>query len=146
MSWLVPKLRYRIHIQKPVQSANSDGGFDREYETITTIYAGMNIIPEYGTYIRGQSIDDKIFTHEFIVRYSAIKNIGKGFSSGFANGFDSLEDLNPLKSDYFIFLKDGSNVKGRLFQIINIQRDDERKEWFKFKVKEIEERGTGYAP
>ena len=147
MSWQVPKLRHRIQIRKATQTPNTEtGGFDRGYETLLTVWAGMKPTSEYSrytSYIRGESTDEKVATHEFKVRYVAVKNLGKAFTSAFGDGFDSIEDLNPLKSDYFIFLQNGSTVKGRLFQIVDIQRDDERKEWFAFRAKEIEEQGTG---
>lgn len=148
MSWLVPKLRFKIQIQKIVQGANSStGGFDREYETMATVYAGINNIISVQnniSYIRGNNIEDAP-THEFIIRYSSIKNFGKKFTSGFSIGFDSIEDFNPIKTDYFIFLNMGSSLKGRLFQIISTRRDEERKEWFNIKAKEIEELGIGYV-
>ena len=147
MSWLAPKLRHRIQIRKGVQAENSiTGGFDRSYETLTTIWAGIRETTDYSRYvstIRRETTDDKPVTHEFTVRYVAVKNLGKAFASGFASGFDSIEDLNPLKSDYFIFLQNGSTVKGRLFEIVEMKRDDDRKEWFRIRSKEIEEQGTG---
>ena len=147
MAWLTPKLKHRIQIRKGVQTANNTtGGLDRSYEILTTIWAGIRETSDYGRYIssiRGENVDDKIVTHEFIVRYVAVKNLGKAFGSGFASGFDSIEDLNPLKSDHFIFLQNGSAVKGRLFKIIETKRDDDRKEWLKIRCKEIEEQGTG---
>ena len=148
MAWLTPKLKYRIQIRKGVQTPNdTTGGLDRSYETLTTIWAGIRETSDYGRYIssiRGETVDDKTITHEFIVRYVAVKNLGKAFGSGFASGFDSIEDLNPLKSDHFIFLQNGSTVKGRLFEIIETKRDDDRKEWLKIRCKEIEEQGTGH--
>lgn len=147
MSWLAPKLKHKIQIRKAVQDENDiTGGFTRSYETLTTVWAGIRETSEYGRYIssvRGEAVDDKLVTHEFIVRHVAVKNLGKAYASGFAAGFDSIEDLNPLKSDHFIFLQNGSAVRGRLFQIVDAKRDDDRKEWFKFRCKEIEEHGTG---
>ena len=142
MSWLTPKLRHRIQIRKAVQTPNDWGGYDRSYETLLTIWADVQKTSDYFkyvSYIRGGSTDDKTSTHVFTVRYIAVKNLGKSFGSGFASGFDSIEDLNPLKSDHFIFLEAGTATKGRLFQIVDIARDDERKEWFMFRAKEVEE-------
>ena len=147
MSWQVPKLKHRIQIRKTTQAPNEDtGGFDRGYETLLTVWAGMkeaSSYTKYVSYIRGGKTDEKLVTHDFFVRYVAVKNLGKAFTSAFSSGFDSIEDLNPLKSDYFIFLQNSSTVKGRLFQIVDAMRDDDRKEWFKFRTKEIEEHGTG---
>jgi len=149
LSWLTPKLKHRIQIQKPTQTPNdTTGGFDRGYSTLTTVWAGMEEMTDYNkytSYIRGGNTDEKVSTHKFFVRYSAVKNLGKSFTSAFSGGYDSIEDINPLKSDMFIFLQTGTNVKGRLFQIVDILRDNDRKEWLKFQVKEIEEVGTGYA-
>lgn len=150
MSWLAPKLKHRIQLQKVVQDPNIFGSFDKEYETLTTIWAGMKETTNNDRFIetiraQNSDIDIDTPTHEFFVRYAAVKSLGKAFTSGFSSGMDSIEDLNPLKSDYFIFLQSGSSIKGRLFQVLDAKRDDDRKEWFKFRAIEIEERGTGAA-
>ena len=149
MSFLAPKLRHRIQIQKPTQTPNEEtGGFDRGYSTLTTVWAAMEEMTDYNkytSYIRGGSTDEKVSTHKFFVRYVAVKNLYKSFTSAFSGGYDSIEDINPLKSNLFIFLQNGTNIKGRLFQIVDISRDDERKEWLKFRTKVVEEQGTGYA-
>ena len=67
----------------------------------------------------------------------------RSFAISFSDAFDSIEDLNPLKSYYFIFLQRGSTVKGRLYQIEAVEKDDEFREHILFRCKEIEEKGTG---
>lgn len=143
MSWQAPKLRYRVQIRKGVQSDNVFGGFDRSYETLITVWAGLKRLSDYSTYIRGVQTDDKE-THEFIVRFFAVEDLGKEFTSAFGDSFNKQADSNPLKSDYFIFLQEGSTVKGRLFRIRRIQRDEKRREFLIIKAEEIEEQGTGY--
>ena len=71
------------------------------------------------------------------------KGFGKQVNSAFDSAFDNIEDLAPLKSEYFLFLQKGSTVKGRRFRIISIQRDDNFSELMKLGVKELEESGTG---
>ena len=72
--------------------------------------------------------------------YSAAKFAVKGFSEG----FDSIEDLALLKSDYFLFLQQGSTVKGRLFRIHGVSDNKEQREFLEIGAEEIEERGTGW--
>ncbi len=147
MSFLTPKLRHRIQIRQADQTGNDFGGFDRSYTTLTTIWAGINALKtefrEFVEIIRGQSLD-LAPTHEIVVREIAVRNLGISYGKGFDTGFDSIADLNPLKSDYFIFLEEGSAVKGRLFKIMKILRDEVRREYIRFRVMEIEEHGTGW--
>jgi hypothetical protein len=144
---LAHKLKHRIQIQKSVQTPNESGGYDKTYETLTTIWAGMNELTNltsYAKYIRGEAITDKSPTHEFKVRKVAVQNLGRETSSAFSTGFKAMADLMPLKSDYFIFLQEGSTIKGRLFQIIDLSRDENYNEFLKFRAMEIEEKGTGF--
>ena len=149
MSFLAPKLNHRIEIQKAVfdkDTPNLSGGFDRDYETLTTIWAGIKevrIFSDYAAIIRGEATGSEE-SHEFIVRMSAVENLGAAFTKGYSEGFDSIADLNPLKSDYFIFLKVGSSVKGRRFQILRLRRDEVHREFLLFRCTEIEEVGTGH--
>jgi hypothetical protein len=146
MTWLVPKLRHRIQIRKPVQTPNTAGGYDRSYTTLTTIWAeikSLKGIREFVPYIRGESLSE-LPTHECRVRLIAVQNLHKGYTKGFTKGFDSVADLSPLKKDHFIFIQKGSTFKGRLFQIANIKHDEERSEYIRFRVREVEEHGTGY--
>ena len=144
---LAYKLKHRIQIQRAIQTPNNSGGYDRTYETLLTVWAGLNELTNltsYAKYIRGEAITDKTPTHEFKVRKVAVQNLGQETTKAFSTAFDSIEDLMPLKSDYFIFLQQGSTVKGRLFQIIDLSRDENYNEYIKFRAMEIEEKGTGY--
>jgi hypothetical protein len=145
---LAHKLKHRISIQEAVQTPNDAGGFDKSYTTLTTIWARMDNVSDNTRnliYIRGENdSDQKTPTHKFLVRWAAVKNLGKEFNSAFSSDFDSIEDLMPLKSDMFIFLHQGSAYKGRRFQILDISRDENNKEWLKFRAAEIEEIGTGW--
>lgn len=149
--WLAPKLKHRVEIQEPVQTGNLSGGFDRSYTTLVTIWAGIKedtdlVSSVRGMYIRGtQTIDEG--THEFTVRRAAVYySLNNAFNKEFSNAFDNINDLNPLKSDNFIFLQanSGSSTSGRRFKIIRTRVDDSNKEFVKIRVKEIEEIGTGW--
>ena len=96
-----------------------------------------------GKYVRGKQINENA-THVFIVRFSAVASLGKTYNSGFASGFDSIVDLSPLKSDYFLFVQKGSTVKGRLFRIHEVINVSEADEQLMIAAEEVEERGTGY--
>ena len=147
MNYLASKLKYRIEIRKGVQEPNDIGGFDRSYEVLKTIWAEVkeskSVSSGFIAAIRGQTVNNSP-SHEFIVRQSSIISLGKEFgSSPFATDFNSVSDVNPIKADYFIFLKANGNT-GRLFKIIGTKRDEANKDKFCFKAKEIEEHGTGY--
>jgi len=146
MSWMVPKLKHRIQIRQPVQTPNDAGGYTRSYTTALTVWAEIKPVSVMGAYVaytRGESVDT-LPSHECTVRLTAVKSLGKSYTSGFSTGFDSIEDLAPLKNDYFIFLEAGSATKGRLFRIVDLKRDEENSEFLKFRVQEIEEQGTGF--
>ena len=147
MSYIAPKLKHRIEIQKMVQVENDlTGGFDQSYVTLLTIWAAVKSASEYLAYVmaKGGANLNKIDTHIMTVRFSSVQYLGTAYASGFSAGFDTMEDLQPLKRDYFIFLRNGSSIKGRLFQINALQRDEKNREFMKIKVTEIEEQGTGY--
>lgn len=145
--WLAPKLGRKIQILKSVQTENEDGGFDITYETLLTVWAGIEPVKtgfnKYIQAIRGETISN-IETHEFIVRKSAVWKLGQETAKSFSAAFKSMGDIAPIKSDMFIFMNEGSSVKGRLFQVTSIMRDEERDEYLKFRCMELEEHGTGY--
>lgn len=148
MSWLAPELDKRIQIVKPVQSPNSiSGGFNRSYETLLTIWGGLKPL-EYvrssTQYIRGVQTTNDI-THTVKIRKCGVSSLGKAFSSAFSTGFDSIPDINSLKSDFFLFVQQRSTVKGRIFRVHNISNVREEGEYYSLQVEEIEEKGTGYT-
>lgn len=146
MSWLAPKLRTRVDICKSVQTPNSTGGFDKTYTTLTTIWAGIKesnfVNLFFSNPVRGEQVDD-VETHEFTIRLSSMQNIGKAYASAFADGFDAMGDINPIKSEYFMKVKSGT-YKGRVFKVMRVRRDDNYKAFIKIRAKEIEEYGTGW--
>lgn len=146
MTWLVPDLDKRVQIGKPTQVPNNSGGFDFGFDTLKTIWMGLKPITFKGAgsrYIRGEQINENA-THVFKARRIAIASLGKAFTKGFSTGFDSIEDLGLLKSDYYLFLQQGSTVKGRLFRIHDVVNKDERDEYLMMGAEELEERGSGY--
>ncbi len=147
MSWLAAKLNRRIQIRKGVQTEDEYGGFSQTYETIATIWAKVQPlkgIREYVSIIRGEALAD-VETHDFLVRAVALWSLGKEFSTGFGGGYNNILDIEPLKSDMFIFLEEGSAIKGRLFRVVDIKLDEDRREFVKFRGRQVEEQGTGYA-
>ena len=170
MTFLTPKLRHRIQIQQATQTPNDAGGFDRGYLTLSTIWAELKPLAEFArgvSIIRGEATDEKE-THEFRVRWSAVSQLGKAFSSAFDAGSNSIGDLNPIKSDFFVFLEqdnvftvDGAfyrgfslafdiydetnlRMKGRRFKLRSMKRDEVHREWIRLHAEEMEEVGTGW--
>lgn len=158
MTWLAPKLRERIQILKPRLDPNEDGGFDSIFGEnygsgfggddfafnvpMLTVWAEPKAVSP-GQYIRGEQVAEGI-TEQFKVRRIAVAGLGTEFTSSFSTGFDSIEDLMPLKSQYYILMERGSSVKGRLFKVKDIVDRDERREYLRIDCEEIEERGTGH--
>jgi hypothetical protein len=152
MTWLAPKLKERVEIQKAVQTPSDDtGGYDRTYQTLLTIWAGFEPVnkpdstSDTGTsrYIRSQQTQT-LSTHKFLIRKVAVRTLNTEFSAAFNEDFDIIYDFSNLKSEYFIFVKKSSSTKGRLFRIntiINVQENDE---YFQLRTEQIEEKGTGY--
>ncbi len=156
MSRILQKLRERVQILKPVDVENDEGGFDRGYTVLTTVWANVTPIvmissgkkqPIYGkgrpVYIREVQAEIGGATHQFTIRTSSVSTLGTGFSSGFSSGFDSIANIHPLSCEYFLFMQRGSTTKGRLFQIRSIVDNDERREFLNIFAEEIEEQGTG---
>jgi len=143
MTYLAPKLNRRVHICEPVQTANVDGGFDRSYTVLKTIWAGVKAISanSFTAYVRGVNSQVAV-SHEFTVRQSAIVGpYDKGFSAAFEIGDDTI--LFP-KSEYYIWMYETSSTRGRYFRIVGATKADERNEYVKILTKEEEEYGTGY--
>ncbi len=150
MSRLLNKLKERVQILKPVDVENADGGFDRGYTILTTVWA--EVVPmvamatsPYGrpVYIREVQAEIGNITHRFTIRTSSVSALGVGFSSGFSSGFDSIANIHPLSAEYFLFMQRASTIKGRLFQIRSVVDKDERREFLNVFAEEIEEQGTG---
>ena len=147
MTWLAPKLNKRVDIGKPLQVANSSGGFDFSFSTLLTVWMGLRPITP-GEFMRAQYIrgvqTEAAVTHKFIARRAALTSLARHFSSSFSSAFDSVSDLTMIKSDMFLFVRGGSASKGRLFRIRNIVDNAEQREFFNISAEEIEEQGTGY--
>lgn len=145
MTWLFPRLKKRIQIRRVEDlHPNDDGGFDRDlYTTLLTVWAKCKPLKP-GSYIRGIQTDEQI-THEFEIRRVAVSTLGGEFSTAFDESFTAFSSLALLKSDYFIFLQEGSTSIGRLFKIHNIKDHNELKEFLVIQAEEIEEVSTGYA-
>jgi hypothetical protein len=135
------ELKKVIQIKTPADTPNSAGGYTRSYNTIKTIWGKLESIDS--VYIRGEQINDGA-THLLTIRKNAVNSIGKAFSKAFAISFDVIADINPLKSDYFIFVNDGASYKGRLFKILSMKNDEADNNYIKYKLKEVEEQGTGW--
>ena len=148
MTYLANKLKHRIEIRKAIQTPNDAGGHDRSYETLLTIWGGVEPLKHLsargGAYIRGVNSDQDSVSHKFTFRKIALATLGRGFGTGFGDGFDGIADLNTLKSEYFLFMKK-SGVKGKLFRVKHIKNDTERDEFLTAMAEEIEEHGTGYS-
>jgi len=144
MSRLVHKLRQRVQIQKPVDTPNDNGGYDRTYTTLDTIWMGMKSKRKVMIVRESQVEWLDQGTHEFIARNCAVsKALGTGFSDGFSTGFDSIANLNPLTSELFLFMQRGSTTKGKRFRIKRMDDWEERREYYLIDAEFIEEVGTG---
>lgn len=144
--WLLPRLKNRIQIVKPTQTPNDDGGFDRGYTTLLTVWGELKpsvYKVSAAEYIRGVQTNEQV-THKVAIRKSSVSSLGRTFSTAFSIAFDSIADINLLKSDMFLFVQMDSMVKGRLFRIHNIVDVQERGYYYSLMVEEIEEKGTGY--
>lgn len=148
MTWLCPKLNRRVQIGTASQTANDEGGFDFEFNSLLSVWMGLKPIAYRNTirteYIRGVQISE-IDTHWFVVRKCAIVNLGKEFQRSFSYAFTAIEDMSMVKSDYFLFVQKDSTVNGRLFRINNISDNNDQGEYFNITAEEIEQRGTGFA-
>lgn len=145
--WLVPRLKERIQVVKPTQDPNASGGFDRGYDTLLTVWGELKPLTyraSVAEYIRGVQTNENV-THKIAVRRSSVSNLGRTFSSAFSTAFESIADINLLKSDYYLFVQKNSNVKGRLFRVRHVTDVKERGYYYTIMVEEIEEQGTGFT-
>ncbi len=171
MSYLAGKLKHRIHLMVAEDTPNDFGGFTRSYKKLLTLWAGKKQIGNYLMMIRAVNAEKSnsnspISTDEFVVRYDSViskfyrtftngfgvgidsnenNGLGKAFSQGFDNGEDSLVDMFPVKSDYFVFLQSGNNetYRGRLYKINRVVMDDNTKELVILQCSMMEEQGLG---
>ena len=146
MTWLTPQLSERVQIGTPTQPANDAGGFDFTFNAITTLWMEFKPITFKGAsvkYVRGEQTSETD-THTFKVREIELSSLGKAFTAAFSDDFDSIADLNALKTQYFLFVEKGSSSKGRLFRIKGTTNHNEDDEYITIVAEETEERGTGW--
>ena len=167
MTRLAYKLRNRMQILTPVITPNEDGGFDRGYFRLGTVWAGLEPISKFMRlnirYIRDQQIERGAPTHIGFVRYTSaaavsptafnlqfgsglnghVGGFGRQYSNAFDNSFRSFPAFTPLKSDYFMFLENGSGTgRGRLFRIYASADPQERREQIQVDLEEIEDHAS----
>lgn len=142
------KLKHRFQIRKPDLTESSDrpGGLDQTYITLLTVWGSITPVSENSIIaaIRGTNTEE-VATHIIKFRWIDIKTLGKAFSSGFSIGFKGMADINPLKTQYYLFKEEGYAVRGRLFKILGTRVDEDYKDFIYIKAREIEEQGTGYG-
>lgn len=146
MSWLAPRLNRRVQIGFPVQTENSDGGFDFSFTILTTVWMSIRPISfriSGASYIRGQQVTETA-THLFEVRKQSVVNLGPEFSMAFSTAWKMMENISSIKANYYLFLESTSTTKGRLFKITSALDEGENREFITITAEEIEERGAGW--
>ena len=147
---LVPRLTSRVQIRKAVHVPNSSGGLDLTFETVSTVWAeakpkGVGFVSLMAQAVRGVQPEIGFDNMDFTMRMSAVENLGKEFARSFSIAFKNMADLAPLKSEYYLFLQAGTTVKGRLFRVKRISRDESWREYVVVGAEEVDERGTGFG-
>jgi len=146
MRYLAPKLKHRIQI-KQAQQGLGQSRYNREYETVITLWAFIEILNKTGTNFGTESIKYQNIgtedTHKITLRTSGLLGLGKSFTSGFSIGVNTIKDENELKANYFIFHQRYSTIRGRLLKINRIMRDEQFNEFVTLRCGEVEEQGTG---
>ncbi len=172
MSYIAEKLKHRIHIMQGYDEPNINGSFKRSYKKLLTLWSGKKQIGNYLMMIRSVNTEkynsnSPVSTDEFVVRYDSViskfyrtftdgfdgtsfdsqksQGMGKAFELGFDNGYKSLVDIYPIKTDYFVFLQSGNSdaYRGRLYKINRIIIDDNTKELVILQCSLMEEQGLG---
>ena len=146
MTFIANQLREKIQIRTYTETANDDGGFDRGYTTLKTIWGSLKPLSDISNRtvsIRGVQTEVTI-THKIKIRKSSVDDLGSEFSAAFDSDFNSIKDISPIKSHYFFFVERGSSVKGKLYKIHHVIDDRERREFLVLLVEELEEKGTGW--
>lgn len=142
--YLASELKKRIAIKTPSQTPNDDSGFDRGYKTIKRVWGKIKAISDWAESIRGSNVNDGRYTHEITIRKNAVERIGIDFGKAYSSSYDSIPDLNPLKSNYFFFVENGSTSKGMLYRIDKTNVDEMFNETITYRVIQVEEQGTGF--
>jgi hypothetical protein len=148
MSWIANKLRNRIEIRKPSFEPVDGGMLQTTYTTLATIWAQIRPVSDYIQAVRHTNVNAETEspTHDFRVRAGSLEGLNIAFGGGFAEGFDVIEDLAAVKSDWYVFLQKGeSSVRGRLFRVVGVKRDEQYHEFAIIRTYEVQEMGTGYA-
>lgn len=156
MGLLSRNLKYRCVItklEKTVQDADTPGYWqtntpvEETYTALKTIWCYIipkQTISDFISSVRGQSEGTEV-THEIIVRWESVRSLGAGYSSGFDSGFDTVQRMNPMKTDFYLFVKSGGEYRGRRFRIRETRWDERNHEYLRLRCEEIEEVGTGYT-
>lgn len=157
MGGLARNLKYRATIQrlsKTVSTGNAPGYYDdgppieETYTDLTTVWCYIpprTSMTQYIAAIRGQN-QDATPSHEIIVRWESVRNLGAAYTLGFDSGFEVVRKMNPIKADFFLFIKSGTDYRGRRFQVLETGFDERNHEYLILRCKEVEEVGTGYQP
>lgn len=148
MSYLAPVLKFRGYLQSVVDVPADDGSVARSYVTIKEIWMGLKEVSSSALMelVRGEQVD-RVETHEFIVRLGAVQSLGAEYALAFSTDWKSAADFNPVKSEYFIRLKERNGTglsAGRRFKILRLKLDDEDSEFVKIRARYVEEVGTGW--
>lgn len=143
MKFLCDELTYRAKLQKAVQTPNDDGGYTRSYETIKSFWLGLQEESPYLNAVRGVNIGEGV-TQIGKARFQSLQSLGAAFNNAFSYAFNSIPDINTVKSNYFIFVQEDSATRGRLFQIMGMGRDEKNRQLIRIQMHYIEEQGTGF--
>lgn len=156
MKTLSARLKFRVTIQKAEQQVDLGDGFGdyptaapikRGYVDLKTIWCYIQpkaSLTDFVSAVRGEQEFDRV-THEFWVRREAVRGLGAAFSAAYSTDFDTVQQINPIKNEYFLFLKEGV-YKGRRFQCKETRWDERNHEFLMVRCKEVEEVGTGWTP
>jgi len=144
VKFLCDELTYRAQLKKPVQTPNDEtGGYDISYTTIKTFWLGLQEESPHLNAVRGVNIGEGV-TQIGKARYQALQSLGAAFNNAFSYAFDSIPDINTVKSNYFIFVQEDSATRGRLFRIMGMARDEKNRQLIKIQMHYVEEQGTGF--
>lgn len=143
--WLVTDLKQRIQIGYGIQTPVSSGSLAFSFQSVLECWSAIKPISDYVKAIRGVNVQDAP-SHKMRVRMQSIKNLGKQFSSAYSTGYKVMADLAPVKTKWYVKMKQRDVPQGRLFKVIGLDRDDNFSEWIDLTVQEVSEMGTGRNP